>query len=235
VIRPTNRGNQNLPVTITLSDAKIEEVPAAKLLGVWITNDLKFHKHIEKLTLDVKYSASLIWRVRRSLDSRVLRLMANGLIMSKIRYCAAVYGPEYVRLSETDPKSTRLQELQKVQNDALRLLTRNKRSDHVRIKDMLDQTGLMSVNQVCAYVSLIEYWKAREFRVPILDSILEKCGHGSRTLRSDTNGLMKSTLDEQYANTVAELWNKSSEKFKKTNLLIVAKMEAENLARSLPI
>ena len=100
---------------------------------------------------------------------------------------------------------------------------------------MLEETGLLSINQVLAYVCLMEYWKAKSFNIPHLGVALEKMSHGNRTLRSDTSGVMISTTNEIYANTVKNLWNRASDRFKMTNLLVIAKAEAEKLVRTLPI
>jgi len=233
ILRP-NKNNYSKMV-INLAGAIIEEVADAKMLGMWIDNNIKCNKHTESLTSELNYSASFIWRLRNVLDRRTLKMIANGIFMSKVRYCAAVYGPDIVRFDEVDPTSSRLQALQVSQNKVLRLLTGHKKSDHVRIKDMLEETGLLSINQVLAYVCLMEYWKAKSFNIPHLGVALEKTSHGNRTLRSDTSGVMISTTNEIYANTVQTLWNRASDRFKMTNLLVIAKAEAEKLVRTLPI
>ena len=89
MFRPTSPRTQQIPESTTLCGAD-----NAKLLGVWISKDLKFSKHIDEVKKDLNYSISILWRLRKVLNGRILRTIADGLVMSKIRYCAAVWGSE---------------------------------------------------------------------------------------------------------------------------------------------
>jgi len=81
----------------------------------------------------------------------------------------------------------------------------------------------------------METWKARAFNVPVIASLLDNKRDDSRSLRSDTHGLVRSSVDEPFANNTAKLWNLASERFRSTNLLVIAKIEAKKLAISLPV
>ena len=81
----------------------------------------------------------------------------------------------------------------------------------------------------------MEMWKARAFDVPVLGNLIDQGRGDERTLRSDSLGTVKSVVDEPFAKICAKLWNMSSDSFKSTNLLVIAKREAKKLARSLPI
>ena len=52
--------------------------------------------------------------------------------------------------------------IQKAQNPMLRVLTKTKRKDKVKIKDMLESTKMLSVNQFAAQVKLKEMWKVEK-------------------------------------------------------------------------
>jgi len=101
---------------------------------------------------------------------------------------------------------------------------------------MLEKVRIPSVNQLIAYGILMDVCKAREFRIPVLGNIL---AHGqrkdNRSLRSDASGKVFATRSEAYSVKAERLWNMSTETFKNTNLLKVAKAEAKTLALSLPI
>ena len=213
----------------------IEEKTEEKLLGVWIRNDLKWSSHIEKLTTELNYVLSVLRRLRSHLNFKNLKSIAEGLHMSRIRYALPVFAAEYLRICPSDSTSENLQRLQKSQNDMLRTLTGQKQSDHARVSDMLMRTGMLSVNQLIAYGMLMDVWKAREFRIPVLGTLLDRQRNDERTLRSDTSNKVSSTRHEAYSMNVEKLWNMSNEKFKNTNLLKVAKSEARKLASSLPI
>ena len=162
-------------------------------------------------------------------------MLAEGMIMSKIRYCATVYGCEWIRLDEEDPLSSMQHDIQKIQNNALRIITNTKRSDHVRISDMLNMVGWQSINQIVSYASLIEIWKAKAFKVPYLDSLLQIKHNKYQSLRSNTKHVLESTTDEPFANIVEKLYNKTTDRFKNTNLINNAKHEARSIVSSLPI
>jgi len=220
---------------ITLGNEIIKESDKAKLLGLWITRDLKWKMQIKSLTSELNYSISVLWRLRKILGNRELKMIADGLVMAKIRYCLPVFGVEFLRLEESQALSSQLQDLQKVQNDTLRIILGHKRKDHIRISDMLKATKLLSVNQTIAYSSLMEMWKAKEFSVPVLESLLVRKRNETKILRSDSSGKVQSSINETFANTMAKLWNSSSDRFKHTNLLVIAKHEAKKLASTLPV
>jgi len=75
-------------------------------------------KQIETLISDTNYSLSVLRRLKKLMSSRELRKLAEGLIMSKLRYCATVYGSEWIRLTDDDALSSMQYEIQKVQNKA---------------------------------------------------------------------------------------------------------------------
>ena len=93
--------------------------------------------------------------LKSHLSSRQLKII-TGLIMSRFRYCLPVWGTEFVRFNESDPISSIIHDLQVVQNDLLRIITGCKRREHVRIRDMLDKTKMLSINQLIAYSMIRE-------------------------------------------------------------------------------
>jgi len=235
VFRPTSSNNIADRVRICLSGEAIDESDAEKALGVWITSDLKWKCQTEKLINELNYGVSVLWRLRKMLGNKEMKMIAEGLIMSRIRYCLHVYGVEGLRINSEQSTSGLQQAVQKVQNNVLRIITGHTRSDHIRISDMFKATGMMSVNQMVAYGCLMETWKAAAFNVPILGSMFDRKRRDDRDLRSDAAGVVQSNVDESFANSAAKLWNLASEKFKSTNLLVIAKQEAKSLVRSLPI
>jgi len=104
-----------------------------------------------------------------------------------------------------------------------------------RICDMLSTTKMLSMNQLAGYSALLEMWKSRSFGVPFLSSMHEKNGTGDMVLRSDTSNNLQAVVIEPYAVLTEKLWNRSSDRFKRTNLLTVAKIEAKATALQLPL
>ena len=155
--------------------------------------------------------------------------------MSRVRYCLPVFGAETLRLNKNEPTSSLISEVQKAQNKMLRIVVGRKRSDHIRIADMLNDTGFMSINQSIAYSCLMEVWKAKSFSIPVLGELFDRKRKDRKVLRSDTLELVDSNCEEPFVKNLVKLWNMSTKTFKDTNLLVIAKKEAKILAKSLPI
>ena len=228
-------GSQLAPFQITLSGEVIVETEDEKVLGVIVQRDSKWTNQCNKVTAEVNYATSVLRRLRHHLGCKELRTVADGIAMSKIRYCLPVYAGESIRLSETDPQSSALQRIQCAQNEMLRTVTGKRQRDHVRIADLLEATGFLSVNQAAAYGLLLELWKAREFGVPVLSELLERKRIDERTLRSDSAKNISSSSHGALMLKSVKLWNATNSTFKSTNLLTVAKKEAKAFVKMLPI
>jgi len=233
ILRPTLSKSEH--VSISLAGTTIQESTDQKVLGVHVQNDFKYVKHIKKVKADLQYALSVLRRLRKSLGKKELSQVASGIFTSHLRYCLPVFASSYLRTGESDAYSTLMQELQVCQNDMIRILTGNKRSERVRIRDMLTETKTLSVNQLLGYSMLIETWKARNSNIPVLSSLLDRKRVDNRTLRSDSMSLVSPTVNEPFTVGTSKLWNLSSQRFKTTNLLTIAKIEARKLAETLPI
>ena len=84
--------------------------------------------------------------------------LVDGLFTSKIRYGLQLIAK--VRLNETDPSNKDVENIQKVQNKLLRMLTNTKLLDMVRTSTLLKKTNIMSVNQLNCQIKIQEVWKA---------------------------------------------------------------------------
>jgi len=126
--------NNQEPFKINLLDEIIEETEQEKLLGIYVQSDLKWTRQCEKVTSEINYAISVLSRLRDHLDRKEFRMIADGLVMSKLRYCLPVYTAESLRFHESDPQSSVLERLQVAQNDKLRVVNRKRRRrDHIRI------------------------------------------------------------------------------------------------------
>jgi len=219
---------QKSKVEIRLGDATVHESDVEKLLGVQIQSNLKWNEQTKKVKAELQYALSVLQRLQPTLGKKDLKTIANGIFMSRLRYALPVYGSAILRLKETDSLPADAKELQVLQNDMLRLLTGNKRRDKVRITEMLRETNI--------YGMLMEVWKAKEFDLPILGSLLVRTSRSDeRTLRSDSGSILSPALPEYFSETSSRLWNMCSERFKTTNLLKIAQSEARKFVITLPV
>jgi len=234
IFRPNQAAISESKVSIELGGENVTESTEQKVLGITISNDLKWSKQIEQIKNDCHYRLSILRRLRKYLSCRQLKTIAEGIIMSRLRYCLPVWGSEFVRFDESDPSRAVFHDLQVLQNDTLRIITGNKRSDRVRVQDMLTATNMLSMNQLAAYNALIEIWKSRALSVPFLSSIHKNKRTADRTLRSETSNNLQAAITEPFALCTERLWNRSSDRLKRTNLLSIAKIEARATAKQLP-
>ena len=64
---------------------------------------------------------------------------------------------------------------------------------------------------------------------------MTECKSSERTLRSESMGLVKPSINEAYTQLSSKLWNLASPRFRNTNLLTIAKIEARKLVDTLPL
>ena len=65
-----------------------------------------------------------------------------------------------VRINKKDPKTCWGKKLQVVLNDVARVVVRKRRSDHVRVKDLMKKSQLESVNAMVCSSSAMLAWRA---------------------------------------------------------------------------
>jgi len=148
------------PFSIDLGGETIVESPSEKILGVTVSNDLKWTDHVSKVQSECNYHLQVLRRLRPVLSNPQLRTIAEGIVMSRLRYCLPVIGAEFVRFGDDDSRSGIMQSLQLIQNEMLRIVSGKRRRDHERIADMLENARMLSINQLASYSVLIESWRA---------------------------------------------------------------------------
>ena len=84
-----------------------------------------------------------------------------------------------VRLSEKDPKTEWGRKLQVILNDVARVVEKKRRSDHVRVEDLMKKAGLEAVNSMVCYNSAMLVWKASRAESPLHDLFRDMIPNGS--------------------------------------------------------
>ena len=136
----------------------IIEKSSEKLLGMTVSNDLKWTDHLSKLEGYLRQRLFTLRRIEQQIPRSLLKRVADGIFMSKLRYGIAIMWP--VRINESDPEPLSIKGVKVVFNDMLRLLNGVARKDKVSVKSMLSKLGWLSINQLVAEVRLVEVWKA---------------------------------------------------------------------------
>lgn len=123
-----------------------------KLLGCWLHHGLSWRSHIlegpESIRGKMTRKLGELWRLGPHLKTSSRLKLANGCIMSILRYAAPVWGGE---------SETTLDILQKLLNKTARWCLGTGR--RTRVTTLMLQCGWLSVRQMVAYTSLISLWK----------------------------------------------------------------------------
>jgi hypothetical protein len=142
---------------IRVGDADIRRAEEIELLGMRVDKTLGFSKHMEALTKSLQQRTGLLRRLSHHIPKKELRLVAEGICISKLRYGLAAYG--IPRMSQDEPRRALMQDLQVRQNDIARVLTGSRRSDKVPVAVLLKNAGMTSVNLMVAETILMETWR----------------------------------------------------------------------------
>jgi len=232
MIRPRKSTSEG-SFSVNLDGESVAETEDEKLLGVQLQNDLKWSKQLKKINQKVNFGLYQLRRLKPLLDSRTLKMVSEGIIMSHFRFCISSFGAELLRLEENDPRKKDLGTLQVLQNKMCRIIYNHRLSDKISTKSLMEEAGMLSINQLVGQNIAMEMWKAKYFKItPIIEDFklrLSKYG-----LRNE-NQFQTQKDSGSFITVGSRIWEKSSERFKSTVLVKTAKVEARKFAQSLPI
>ena len=106
--------NQAEQLNLHIRHNDLDVVQCTKYLGVHINNTLDWKNHIQEVSKKISRSLGLIRYAKRFLPFESLKNLYTGLVDPHFRYCCAVWGVCGL---------TELQQLQKLQNRAARIIT----------------------------------------------------------------------------------------------------------------
>ena len=135
--------------------------------------------------------------------------VVNGLLMGKMSYLLAhCFG---VRLEEDNGATGRAKKLQVLINDAARLVTRRRRSEHVKVADLLDDAKLPTVNKIVVRESAMSAWNALSPHSggSPLSETFETLHQDGRT-RGASSGVLRMPDDDKNVliKNAATVWNR---------------------------
>ena len=112
----TRKHLNKIQASYTLEGAALENVDNIKYLGVTITNDLKWNTHISNICTKANRTLGFLRRTLFSCPQNVKETAYKGMVRPILEYGTSIWDPHPDKLQE---------ELEKVQNRATRLVTRN--------------------------------------------------------------------------------------------------------------
>jgi len=126
-----------------------------KVLGVVLDRRLTFHKHLSAVARSCNYHAQAIRHIRHLLTTELAQTLACSLILSRVDYCNAVLhgAPSYS-----------IKKLQRVQNNAARIVLEAPRRSHA--SPLLRTLHWLPLQQRIDYKVALLTFKARSTSTP---------------------------------------------------------------------
>ena len=106
--------NRNEHLELKIRDNELEVVQKTKYLGVQIDNSLNWKEHIKTVSTKVSRAIGFLKHAKTFLLQETLKILYTGIVEPHFRYCCSVWGCA---------GSTELNQLQKLQNRAARIIT----------------------------------------------------------------------------------------------------------------
>ena len=196
---------------ITVGGDTISSSETQKLLGLTMASSLSWTPHLQTLKKSLHQRLFILRRLRESLPKKQLATVAEAIFNSKIRYGMPVFAQ--CRTSDQDPVNSQLAQLQTLQNDMMRTVLGVTRSDRVPISDLLEKTGMTSINHMAVKSVLAETFKILQCdTVPDLKTTLTASKVSDYNLRSQQkknlqNVVPKRSRNKGFLQNSASTWN----------------------------
>jgi hypothetical protein len=130
-----------------------------KLLGCWISENLKWSEHLrdnkENLVMSLTTRLGALKKIGRVTTFKNRKMLANGIFMSKLSYLIALWGGCGIVLKKS---------LQVIQNKVARVVTKLDWFTSPQV--LLHQVGWLSVNQLVFYHSVLLIYKVKQAQTP---------------------------------------------------------------------
>ena len=232
----------NETIKIRVGKNEIAQEKSTKLLGMTIEDNQNWKEHFSGKnglisTLNKRLFA--IRRVANFIPNDKLIQLAHAIWMSKLRYGLQLCS--YVRIVDSDLKNANMKAAQIAQNKLLRLLNNSTLKDKVSTVKLLENTGMLSVNQLAASIKIAEVWKSlnvEDYPIRLEPNHCES-ERPERTVRPGTTRLWNqdartSAEKESFSRSAAKLWNSLPTEIKNTKTLFSAKKAIKAYCKLLP-
>ena len=170
--------SDSVPQSINLEGSDIKFANTVLILGVCLDPTLSFQQQISSVCRICFLKLRRISAIRHYLSEDVTKKLLCAFVLSRLDYCNPLLAgcPKYL-----------LSKLQKVQNNAARLIFRTTRSAHVTPNPMLHSLPWLPIEQRIEYKLSLLCFKIISHQAPIYLSELLHLYTPSRRLHSSTD------------------------------------------------
>ena len=230
-------GHLKETLVFDIGEAKIEESKDEKLLGVWVSNNLKWSKHLEQLEAKLRSRLYSLRKMEQQVPKSLLKSIADSIFCSILRYALGLFCP--IRIKQNDPTNSCINGIKVIYNDLLRLLCNSKRENRKPVKEMLDQVGWLSINQMSCEIRLFEVWKSLNVESYYLKELFEKVSTNHNT-RSETNirlkaGFKSRLRESSFQYPSVQVWNSAPPSVTRAQSESQARKAIRDYVKTLPI
>ena len=199
--RALNSAAEKLQLKIRGRD--LDVVNKTKYMGVHVDNSLDLKEHIKAVSIKVSRAIGFLKHAKNILPITSLKTLYSSILEPHFRYCCSVWG--FCGTTDID-------QLQKLQNRAARIVTNN--SFDAPSKPLIESLGWKTVRELVNQDSRLMVYKCIQGLVPQYMSYLftKNSASGSRSLRNTKTDLrlpQKTSANGQkcFSYRGAKLWN----------------------------
>ena len=208
-----------------INNVELKCTSTQKDLGIHITSDLSWDKHIESITAKANRMLGFLKRnCSRILPKTALKTLYLALVRSHLGYCSQVWAPQSVI------KNMLL--IESVQRRATKFICFNLELNY---RDRLYSLNLLPLNYWFEYLDLVFFFKCKMNEITIdLSNYLNFCS--SRTKRGTTGLYIRgntiprtTTFRDSFFQRIVNMWNALPEDIKAASSLNIFKKKLKDL------
>jgi len=215
---------------IRVGEVLVDESGSEKLVGFVLAKDLKWKKHLEDLTQDLKARTGILRRLSWHLSEKTRIICMNALFTSKLCFGLEMLVDPFHHKDPNKTNSTALTHLQVLQNDAARAALGVRRSDKISQAELLKRTGQMNVSDLALRATMVQAWSALGDDGCGEMSERVECSRGQRATRQKTsNTIPPQTNQDTLLSRICLAWNSLPDEIKKETDKEAAKRKIKRL------
>ena len=217
-------------VSIKCGNAIIKESTTHTILGVEVSNTLKWCKHEDKIRNTLRQRIGLLRKLSFNLPRDCLLELFDGMVLSTVRYCIPLYCQAVTQGNSTNPTQILL-------NNAMRAVLGVRRSDRESIEELLKRLNTMSYNQVGIQAMLTLTWQIQKGTCQGLRDFFKEDESHTRVTKASVRGDIKCSARTSFTQNTfryraAMLWNSAPLEVRNLNRTTLPHQAIKDYARS---
>jgi hypothetical protein len=231
-------------VSVMVDGKKVKAEDTIELLGVRLDKKLTTKPHAKVMLVATKQRAAVIARLVNHVPrGRYLQQLAMGLVNGKLCHALAAYAtPRLPALAPAETPTTIYQQIQVAYNPVARLITGIRIRDRVKIPELLERAGILSINGMVINAIATETWNCRHCSdggngaKNLLGDVIFDTGEADKTYRAASSGMAMVPLrgKNTFVSNGARTWN-APEALRDAKTKSAARLAAKNLAARAPL